>query len=231
MFSWLGANWFSEIEPVTSVDAKGGVHAKFSSRYRLNGRCFVRGTLKFLDEPGEWCLKHKEGYVYYWPKTGTPADHLIVRTVSPDVLIVRGRSPQTQAKGISFPHLSFIGSDSELSLPVTDPMNATAPTHNHGFVFAENVETLSITGCRILATGVAGVWLDGYAKNCIVESCLFQDMGFVGIQCYRLCAGEGRFPKRGGFLCKPGSPVRKQLHAQHRHLRRARRRHQALPGR
>ena len=194
MFSWLGVNWFSAMGPVTAVNDKGQIGAQIGNgRYRLNNRRFVRGALEFLDEPGEWCLKHKEGYVYYWPKSGTPADHLIVRTVSPDVLVIRGRSPQTPAKGIAISNVSLIGSDSELNLPVTDNMNATAQARKHGFVFATNVEGLSITGCRLLATGVAGVWLDRHAKNCVVESCLFQDMGFAGIVCTGYAPGQGDF--------------------------------------
>lgn len=29
----------------------------------MNERFFLRGVLEFLDEPGEWRLKHKDGYV------------------------------------------------------------------------------------------------------------------------------------------------------------------------
>jgi hypothetical protein len=193
MFSWLGVDWFSSMGPVTAVNEKGRVAAKIDSgKYKLNNRQYVRGALEFLDEPGEWCLKHKEGYVYYWPKSGTPADHVIVRTISPDVIVIRGRSPQTPAKGISISNVSLIGSDAELSMPVT-MNNETKEAHKHGFVFASNVERLSITGCRIQAAGVAGVWLDGFAQNCVVESCLFVDMGFTGINSTGFAPGKGDF--------------------------------------
>ena len=51
-------------------DADGSVPSTLGSGgfNGMNGRFFVRGVLEFLDEPGEWCLKHKEGYVYYWPE-------------------------------------------------------------------------------------------------------------------------------------------------------------------
>ena len=72
VFGFLGANWFSEMREVTAVspNAEGvlpidGGSAQFGG---MNHRFFIRGVLEFLDEPGEWCLKHKEGFVYYWPE-------------------------------------------------------------------------------------------------------------------------------------------------------------------
>jgi hypothetical protein len=58
---------------------QGGLALAQELHAGMNPRFFVRGVLELLDEPGEWCLKQKEGFVYYRPVSGTPDDHLIVR--------------------------------------------------------------------------------------------------------------------------------------------------------
>ena len=79
VFCFIGGNWFSEMREVLkpSPDKNGylpidGGSGQFGG---MNNRFFLRGVLEFITEPGEWCVKHKEGFVYYMPVSGTPGDH------------------------------------------------------------------------------------------------------------------------------------------------------------
>ncbi len=200
VFTFLGADWFAEMRAVqqSSPDVNGTLPVDEGSGNKdcvMNGRLFLRGVLEFLDEPGEWCLKHKDGFVYYWPKAGTPADHLIVRPTGEKCLEIMGRSPATPAKDITFENVSIIGSDfSErwhIFLPGKD--NSIPDPLQKGMVFGENVERLTVRNCRLLAAGHAAVWLNKQAQNCVVENNLITGAGFCGIYLNGWTIGEGPF--------------------------------------
>lgn len=197
--AFIGGNWFSEMrapagfDPATNTLAfEAGNGAQFGG---INTRFFVRGVLEFLDEPGEWCLKNKEGFVYYWPKSGSPADHLIVCPVGEKLVEVHGRTPQTLAKGIVIENVSLIGSDFSRAwhLFPKGQDGSTPEPYQQGLVFGENVANLKIVGCRILAAGHSGIWLNRIARDCVVENCLITGAGFAGIYANGFMPGEGPF--------------------------------------
>jgi hypothetical protein len=193
VFAFIGGNWFSEMRTAkaASPDARGvlpidGGSGQFGG---MNGRFFVRGVLEFLDEPGEWCLKHKDGFVYYWPKSGTPADHVIVRPTCQRLFEISG------AREVTLESLSLIGSDFcerwYLFGPGQD--GSTPAPLQQGLVFGEDVERLTVRNCRILAAGHSGVWLNHRAQNCVIENCLIQGAGFAGVYANGFMPGEGPF--------------------------------------
>lgn len=200
VFTFIGANWFGEMRVAlkSAPDANGnlpvdeGNGGPFGG---MNGRMYLRGVLEFLDEPGEWCLKHKEGFVYYRAKTGTPADHLIVRPAGQRFLEVMGRAPAATARNITFENVSIIGSDFcdrwYLFLPGKD--GSTPDPLQQGMIFGENVERLTIKNCRLLAAGHAAVWLNKYAQNCVVENNLIIESGFAGVYLNGWTIGEEPF--------------------------------------
>ena len=140
-------------------------------------------------------MKHKEGFVYFWPLTGTPADHLTVRPTSERLFDVEGRTPATPAKGIVFENLSLIGSDFcerwYLFSPGKD--GSTPEPLQQGMVFGENVDKLTIRNCRLLAAGHSAVWLNKYARDCVVENNLIMGAGFAGVYMNGWTIGEGPF--------------------------------------
>lgn len=193
VFAFIGGNWFSEMRAVraASPDARGvlpvdGGSGQFGG---MNDRFFLRGVLEFLDEPGEWCLKHKEGFVYYWPKSGTPADHVIVRPTCQRLFDISG------AHDVTLENLSLIGSDfcERWYLFGPNQDGSTPGPLQQGLVFGENVERLGVRGCRILAAGHSAVWLNHRAKDCVVEDCLIMGAGFAGVYANGFMPGEGPF--------------------------------------
>ncbi|MCY3020204.1 MAG: carbohydrate-binding protein [Planctomycetota bacterium] len=217
VFTFIGANWFAEMRAVLkgTADAGGVLPVDEGSGQcgGMNGRLYMRGVLEFHDEPGEWCLKHKEGFVYYWPAlpvrrslgaggsnvewpgTGTPAGHVIVRPTGERLLDVTGRSPATPAKDISFENLSLIGSDfcERWYIFPAGKDGSTPEPLQQGMVFGENVERLAIRNCRLLASGHAAVWLNKHAQNCVVENSLITGAGFAGVYMNGWTIGDGPF--------------------------------------
>jgi Right handed beta helix region len=193
VFAFIGGNWFSEMRAVLaeSPDAQGVLPVDSGSGQfgGMNDRIFLRGVLDFLDEPGEWCLKHQEGFLYYWPESGEPADHVIVRPTGQRLFEVNG------ASGVTIENLALIGSDFCERWYLFGPnQDGSTPTPlQQGLVFGENVERLTVRNCRILAAGHSGVWLNHRAQDCVVENCLIQGAGFAGIYANGFMPGEGPF--------------------------------------
>lgn len=193
--SFDGESWFSEVCAVLSpIDAEGELAVSKANRNGW-GRTYMRGLLEFLDQPGEWCLKHKEGYVYYWPKSGNPADDLIVRPTAEKLFAIQGRSQETPAKNIVLSNLSIIGSDFRESWLLFKPNidNSTPDDMQKGMIFGENVEKLTVKNSRLLAAGQSAVWLNKYAQNCVVESNLISGAGYLGVCMNGWTIGEGPF--------------------------------------
>jgi len=199
VFGFIGGNWFSEMREVMTAasDANGTLPIDGGANQfgGMNNRFFMRGVLEFLDEPGEWCLKHKEGFVYFWPKDGTPADHLIVRPTGERILDITGRASTTPARNITIENLSLIGSD---FCPrwwlFKQPKDGTTPVPlQQGMVFGENVERLAVKNCRLLAAGHSAIWLNHYAQYCVVENNLITGAGFAGVYMNGWDMGEGPF--------------------------------------
>lgn len=200
---FIGTCWFNEMRAVVAdkADAGGGLPilpASGNFNGINKGMSVVRGVLELLDEPGEWCLKHKEGYVYYWPESGTPGDHVIVRPVAERLLDVHGSTSETPAKNITIQNVSLIGSDFcaawELFAGADGPdCNTLRPATRQGLVFGENVEGLKVAGCRILAAGHSGVFLNHSAQGCAVESCLITGAGASAVNLHGWQMGTGPF--------------------------------------
>jgi hypothetical protein len=110
-------------------------------------------------------------------------------------LQVRGRSPETPARGVTIDNLSLIGSDFSVRWHLfgQNQDGSTPKPFQHGLVFAENVEGLRVRNSRILAAGHSGVWLNHHAKDCVVESCLISGAGFAGVYANGFMPGEGPF--------------------------------------
>ncbi|MDR3688419.1 MAG: right-handed parallel beta-helix repeat-containing protein, partial [Fimbriimonas sp.] len=62
-----------------------------------------------------------------------------------------------------------------------------------GMVFSENVDRLTIRGCKLLAAGHSAIWLNKASEHCIVESNLIMGVGFAGVYANGWTLGKGPF--------------------------------------
>jgi len=211
--TFIGANWFAEVREVLSANPDSDGRLKVDGGSGLfggmNHRFAVCGVLEFLDEPGEWCLKHQEGYLYFWPPKGTPGDHVIVRTTTQRLIDIRGTGMASPARNIRIENLSLIGSDfcARWYLFKDREDNSTPEPLQHGLVFAENVDGMKVRNCRIMAAGHSGVWLNRYAQNCAVENCLITGAGYCGVYANGFMPGEGPFTSAADSYVNKGHRI------------------------
>ena len=176
LYAFHDSNWFSEMHEILKQPDEDGL--TLVTKGNIGERLFIRGVLEFLDEPGEWCVKNKEGFVYYWPKSGTPDKQLIIRPVTQKFIHLQGSSPKKLVKNITIENLSIIGSD--FSKTWAPGENNTSP-NPQGMIFGENIENLMIKNCRLLAAGHCAIFLNHHAQNCKIGNNLILEAGFCGV--------------------------------------------------
>ena len=201
LFGWVGANWFSEMRVVLSVDRRlKQLKVSPGSHFPggLNERVYIQGVPELLTEPGEWCLNSKDGYIYYWPTNDTDlSGSLIVVASTEKVFEVKGSSMANSVNGLSFENLDFIGSDFTAEWQLWDhntQLNAEMPEHLQvGLIHVENASDISIRKCRVSGAGHSGIYFNKYAQNCTVEGCWIEDCGFTGVYMNGYGSGKGPF--------------------------------------
>jgi hypothetical protein len=201
LFGFIGANWFSEMREVIAVDRDSRtltVDPGAEAFGGLNERVYIQGVKEFLDEPGEWCLNHKQGYVYCWPYSGDIEEQIIVAPISERVLDIRSDTIDKPVSNISFENITFIGSDFCKSWRIFDENKGegNGMMHEqveHGLIYIENGENINVRFCKILGAGHSGVLLNRYAQNCSVYGCWIEDAGYVGVNLTGWDFGQGPF--------------------------------------
>jgi hypothetical protein len=180
----------SDIELTLRIGVWRGVDDEF----------FLSGLLEFLDAPGEWA--YKDGYVYYWPRTG--------EDVTKKFTAAKKRFTTIDLSGrayIEVHDLYTIGGSLQMRNSVSCKVENTHFRHLSHFYFEQDGKdqpilheydtlwsTYGNTGSYISGTGntishssfafsaIHPITLDGY-KNTI-ENCMIHDMGYQSIKAF-----------------------------------------------
>jgi parallel beta-helix repeat protein len=203
---------FAEVEPVAAVNHSNRTisievmdrdpygHDGLTSGYQ---KAYIQGAKEFISTNGEWALAG--GFVYYRPLLdGTdPNDAVITACTAPRLLSVVGSStaPDAIARNLSFTNISFVGSGFSpyWTIPPDTGGGKTffgkAPYQSNfltapqqmGMVYLENASAVSVTGCRLLASGHSAVWMQGYAQHHVIQANWIEESGFMGVFIQSTC--------------------------------------------
>jgi hypothetical protein len=120
-------------------------------------RYYVENLLEGLDQPGEWCLRRREGKVYYMPMPGETLDNTqIIAPVARQLVLLKGRP----AEGAFIDHLAFRGLDLRYA--------------------GETIEPQGHADSQAEATLPASFECVG-ARNCVIEDCFIGHIGNYGV--------------------------------------------------
>jgi hypothetical protein len=130
-----------------------------------NAQYFIENAPDGLDAPGEWQLNRKTGVLSYWPMPNEKfPDAEVIAPVLEELVTVRGNADSKKAaEKIAFRNLTFAHTD--YNLPTDGIADAQA------------------------AVSVRGDLLFEFAKDCVIEDCLFTHLGGYGIEVGR--GGQG----------------------------------------
>ena len=186
--------WTMNILPVKSYDAESRtVHTTVPCTYplRANRRpetVWVENVLSVLDSPGSWVADYKNDAIYYWPKSGTPEEDLVVPGLT-ELIRVEGAvdydgKTDTPVKNLTFSGLTFAhggrypfhgqtGWGMQHDWEAFD--RATAMVRFRG------AESCEIRSCSFIASDGAGLRFDLHCIGNAVTDSVINDIGGCGV--------------------------------------------------
>jgi hypothetical protein len=209
-------DWYTSTDVITAVnpgahqftignpDGSGCKYFPFFTPGGI-GRYYVEGDVSMVSDPGEFAVSGP--YVHYIARGGGVPTAVVMPTTM-DVVSFVGTNQTTRTSRIVLDGFSIQDSDANtwyrfaqhLNFTVVTPGTATAtyinfaqqiPEAQHGGVLVTNADNLLITRTRVANTGLAGIFLEGYAQQVAVTYCLLEHCGIAGI------FGEGLPPGQG----------------------------------
>ena len=197
VFCNLGADWFTETRPVTSLNFDART-IYFEGRRNgvagCNDKVYVQGPKEFIDEPGEWSFEPVSGLLYYWPfdpaslEPGSTTP-VVASTNSSALQFLgspgggeRGSARVTDiiVEGLEVRGSGFTPDGAYRVFPPGRPNDFPAPT-DAGLVRVENAERITFLHCKLVHAGLSAVWVSRESRNVTVTGSWIEGPGFCGI--------------------------------------------------
>jgi hypothetical protein len=218
VFCNLGADWFTETRPVTSLNFEGRTVFFEGARNGVagcNDKVYLQGPRELIDEPGEWAHNPASGLLYYWPldpasvQPGAPAP--IVAAPSATAIEFYGAPGGPPVADISIEGLEVRGSgftpDGAYRIfPPGRPNDFPAPTDS-GMVRVEGAARIALLRCKLLFAGLSAVWVSREARNVTVAGCWIEGPGFCGVTLAGPYPGDGPYASAAAAFVNRGHAV------------------------
>jgi hypothetical protein len=168
---------------------------------------FLENAVEFLDSPGEWFEDLNAGKVYYWPREGEDMTQATVIAPALETLLKIDGSPDNPASNIQFAGVKFADTtwlrpseqghvplqagmfmlDAHKLSPKGTPYhpkldNVARIGRPPAAVSVRNGNHISFVNCTFENTASAGLDLKNGTHNCLVQGCIFRNIGGNGIQ-------------------------------------------------
>jgi hypothetical protein len=170
------------LDPQNHIVEFTGPSPWFFGYWRDSQWYYVEGVLEALDQPGEWCLNHKSGKLYYLPMPGEDMNNAtIVAPVASQLVRLEGKP----AEGRFVEHLQFRGLRFEFTDRPIEPQghadSQAASSINAAF------ETVGARHCLIERCEVGhvanyGVWFRSGSQDNRIALSEIHDLGAGGVR-------------------------------------------------
>jgi hypothetical protein len=194
--------WTEQRMPVASFDP----HTRTVVSTHLSGfgliddiqrrfaKYYVENVFEACIQPGDWYLDRSEQRLYYLPRPGEdPTTTEVVAPVAWQLVRIEGRPADQQwVEFVRFANLTFRYTD-WLIPPGNDkrfnPYEPAASEAADGSVFTGS-SSKPRASCGQAAWGVPGIVYFEGARNCVVEHCRIEHIGWCGIELADGCQGN-----------------------------------------
>lgn len=203
VYIWPGKgewNWFSEMRKVHSIDyEKRFVRFKAPSIWDIGegSRYYMQGSLHYLQSPGQFHLDETEGWLYYWPTSGTPLEQKTTAPTMKRMIELKGNGQGSQVEHVTFSGLQLSCTDffEEYIMIQDEPGldNVEQDAYREGLVYMDHANDIEICSCLIRNSGSCGIFMDHHAQNITIDGNYIEHLGYIGI-----CA-SGFSPIQGAF--------------------------------
>ncbi|MCQ2385717.1 MAG: right-handed parallel beta-helix repeat-containing protein, partial [Clostridia bacterium] len=151
----------------------------------LTGRqCYIRNQREFL-HPGEYTADYGAGFLYYYPKDGTPETHTFGYTTLEQLLVFRHMENVT-VKGLTFTGATscyriengFFGGQANTEVRIEKTPERLLHHAALRFDYSRNT---TLSECVFRGIGCIGAMYTGVTVNAIVTDCRFSDIGMTAL--------------------------------------------------
>ena len=182
------AEWWGEILPIVSINAGSREinverHVEPFQKAPIwpKNRYYVRGSLDFLDEAGEYYLDQSAGYLYYWPRVSSIANREIIAPKVKRIIELKGVSVSSRVENIHFEGLTLQLSDSVGGYWHASFWGDSQYDIDEGLLYMRNARNIKVENCIFQNAGVDGISMHDYIQNVIINGNRIENIGRVGI--------------------------------------------------
>ncbi len=145
----------------------------------------ILNDIKYLDQPGEWCVNSREGKVYYWPKDSNFTSKRVVAPVPYELVRFQGDDEDKNWENLVH-HITLsnlvIEYNDRLPESQFDQYDVIRNTENpDASVYFQNAENCQIINCTIQHSGSYGITLSHHAQNIEILGNELGDLGSGGV--------------------------------------------------
>ena len=149
----------------------------------------ILNDIKYLDQPGEWCVDSRAGKVYYWPKDKDFTSKKIVAPKPYELFRFQGDEESEEQSLIWEEQVEYITLDN-LVIEYSDRLpesqfNQYDEIRNvenpDATIFMQGAANCKITNCVVQHSGSYGVTLSHYAQNIEILGNELGDLGSGGV--------------------------------------------------
>ncbi len=157
--------------------------------FRNQGWYNILNALKYLDEPGEWCVDSKAGKVYYWPRNAETLNTDEILAAKPYELVrMQGdgveKNFQNTVKHITFDGINFTYTDRMPENDYPDDWVLRQAENPDAAVYLEGTYGCRIANAELAHLGSYGIAAQRYAQRNEFLHNRIHDVGSGGIELY-----------------------------------------------
>ncbi|MBE0534177.1 MAG: right-handed parallel beta-helix repeat-containing protein [Phycisphaerae bacterium] len=160
---WPYHDWHNSNYRLRGIDAASRtlVLDTNARELREGNRFYVQNVLALLDAPGECCIAHSEGKVYFRPRTGRPQDNDYVISTARALISVEGTSDAI-VRNVHFEGLDLTIADEDV-------------------ILFNKAEDCSVRSCRIENARDSGIEISDHAQNIVIYGNEIREHGMHGV--------------------------------------------------
>ncbi|WNR45238.1 fibronectin type III domain-containing protein [Paenibacillus roseipurpureus] len=176
VFIWPGSdsgevNWKTNTISVSALDTSTRqVTLSSNAQYTIGAgsRYFVQGKKELLDAPGEFYLDDANDTLYYWPRSNTDIESLVIEAPkSGHLLGFYGSSDTNPVHNIRFEGITIKNTD-----------------RDQDTVYIKYAKNITIKNNEIYNSGLSAIELTLWAQNNVITGNHMYNLGYSGIKSY-----------------------------------------------
>lgn len=176
--------WGGNSFEVLGVDDDGSAVLKWTgdnqrgsglhSQYRM-----VENIFEELDAENEWFYDKRDGWLYFWPRSGEDLDAVHIQlAMLPELIRCEGASPDLPVRNLVFEGFRLSGTHRTLFGFDYEPLQlGDWSIVRKGALAIKNACGITVRACSFDQVGGNAVFMDGYCKHVVVEGNSFNGSG------------------------------------------------------